>query len=411
MRESHVLTSPCSSLVACAAGSACAREDVWAPLEPLLDHCFKKVLPVTWVMNQIVAVPTEGSCSRKTQAAVLTNDMGTQCALRFATSAGSQTGAEFPEPEVDGPPAFPKELPTAQGGVGTAAEAATVQHENRSCPSSLNRGSNVTKVGNDHVRIQIGSSYSCLSCPQYDRQKTTLGVSESRDAGEETPQTCSVCNKLFRRRKYLRTHMRVHTGEKPYMCTVCKKQFSHKKNLLIHVRAHTGERPFACPICAKSFNRKTTLMNHERLHSGEKPYVCTVCEGRFTGRQNLSNHEKLHTGERAYACSVCEKRFSSKQGLLKHRSLHGDRKPHVCSVCQKSFGRKELLVRHERRHSGEQCYVCGVCQKGFTQKEHLARHEVRHSGERSHICNLCQKGFYFKAELTRHRKLHSDKKA
>ncbi len=61
-----------------------------------------------------------------------------------------------------------------------------------------------------------------------------------------------------------------------------------------HVRVHSGEKPYECQICNKKFSRSSRLKLHNRIHTGEKPYECRVCQKRFTRSNNLNSHMGTH---------------------------------------------------------------------------------------------------------------------
>ncbi|TSK82211.1 Zinc finger and SCAN domain-containing protein 21 [Bagarius yarrelli] len=87
-------------------------------------------------------------------------------------------------------------------------------------------------------------------------------------------------------------------GCSPYHCNECGRDFNRMENLKTHLRIHTGERPYSCSVCGVRFRHSGALTRHFRIHTGEKPYVCGQCGKRFRNCGGLRFHQKSHTSDR-----------------------------------------------------------------------------------------------------------------
>ena len=137
-------------------------------------------------------------------------------------------------------------------------------------------------------------------------------------------------------------------------CDLCKKTFTTLRNLKSHRRVHTGERPYTCPHCQKTFARVNTLSRHKRTHTSEKPYQCKLCPKAFKQSICLIKHYRAHTGEKPYECNLCLKRFSRKDYLTHHALTHTWLRPYKCEECGLGFKHSKYLAKHQRtNHAGK----------------------------------------------------------
>lgn len=87
---------------------------------------------------------------------------------------------------------------------------------------------------------------------------------------------CTVCQKTFKRRDYLKQHMKTHAPQRDvYRCPRegCGRSYTTVFNLQSHILSfHEEQRPFVCEHtgCSKTFAMKQSLWRHSVVHDPDR---------------------------------------------------------------------------------------------------------------------------------------------
>lgn len=90
-------------------------------------------------------------------------------------------------------------------------------------------------------------------------------------------------------------------------------------------RARISE--FPCPHCQKVFKKKYNLESHLTTHNDRRPYICNECEASFARLHDLNRHKKtVHSQEKEFICGGeengqrwgCQKKFARADTLQSH---------------------------------------------------------------------------------------------
>lgn len=123
----------------------------------------------------------------------------------------------------------------------------------------------------------------------------------------------------------LKRHAKTHEG---YVCQKgCSFVAKTWTELLKHVR-ETHKEEILCEVCQKTFKRKDYLKQHMKTHAPERD-VCRCpregCGRTYTTVFNLQSHIlSFHEERRPFVCehAGCGKTFAMKQSLTRHAVVH-----------------------------------------------------------------------------------------
>jgi len=144
---------------------------------------------------------------------------------------------------------------------------------------------------------------------------------------------CDFCGKKFALRASLKNHIFAHINIRPYQCQFCEYSSlnSHtvRKHQFVHIAPSVLE---TCQICNRQFKTKDNLRSHMDSHNPKKIFSCDHCDKTFNNLRGLKSHVGVHTGIRPFSCGICSMTFVNTSSACVHRRVH-QINGKFCCVC------------------------------------------------------------------------------
>jgi len=217
---------------------------------------------------------------------------------------------------------------------------------------------------------------------------------------------CEICLTEFHDVLTLQQHVDEirHKPEdgKRYQCSVCRKCFAQKKNMRTHNRMHVGQKPFTCDLCPASFFCSKGLKSHREKHkSNQLTYKCSACGQGFVLFHMYEAHIRSHISEP-------KENDYGETATSSHVRPSSMKEFSTCGTCFLYFYAQVEFEAHQRLHHSnqsdavEQVLLCSMCSDTFPSSLHVEVHMLDHEAKNSIPCSLCKRLFKVQAYLDKH---------
>ena len=255
---------------------------------------------------------------------------------------------------------------------------------------------------------------------------------------------CDLCNKSFKNKDGLNTHLKMIHGQNNYKkkpcgeceacqrlekcgeCYFCKRRrickFRQCKKPIIN-DGKEEQNLLKCDHCDVNFTSKTSKIYKDHLKDAHKDMInyCDLCPRQrrmpfSVGDSNLELHKMTIHGEKdpndptKIICAIC-KVPQLKHRLNKHiKRNHFKLRPHQCDRCPKTFFQKTELNDHlEKVHVKSKTYKCKLCDLTFNTEPKYNYHKSNFHNTSTYICDACGKSFPTQLRLNSHIPIHNEK--
>ena len=148
----------------------------------------------------------------------------------------------------------------------------------------------------------------------------------------------------------------------------------------VEIQSSTGEEIFPCDLCKNVFKTKKSLITHKKIHTWELPYKCGSCDMTFLEYYHLKGHESrycMKTNQNHWLakdelkkCETCDMKFNYSYELKIHERVHSD------SLLKDP---SKLMYNHNHWLANESLKSCENCDMKFKYQSDLKNHQRTHS--------------------------------
>lgn len=202
---------------------------------------------------------------------------------------------------------------------------------------------------------------------------------------------CRRCTIFFRTRKLRKLHNIMHHRRKINGLPIVEEK--PKKRLR---RSSANKDPFICDLCQKLYKQKALLRSHMNTHLSEPRFFCTFCPYASKRNNDLKKHHDSHhnpdriakNGIRRRKCEKCDEILNGKKAYKLHlREKHPPEIPvkkgrllkRPCEKCEEVLdGMKAYRLHMKQQHSEVTGIRCETCHRKFKTNFRLKKHQLKY---------------------------------
>lgn len=248
-------------------------------------------------------------------------------------------------------------------------------------------------------KAKFGKSPSIEALPAQLKHDPIL-VPEHEPSINDQFFVCRRCTIFFRTRKLRKEHNLQHHRRKINGQVIGVEKPKQRLR-----RSSSNKNPFICDWCQKEFKQKALLRSHMNTHLTEPRFFCELCPYASKRNNDLKKHLETHHNPdriakgriRRRKCEKCDDVLNGKKELKLHmREKHPPSTPvkkirilkRTCEKCQEVVeGLKALRLHMKKKHSENNEIRCETCHRRFKTNFRLKKHKLKF-GEFVKFCNF-----------------------